>query len=78
MSQGRNERAIYDGADRATVAASAGPFDSSVKLLRLAEKSRFLGEHLMSVEDAATTAFSTDHDTALSLLILVDYRRKPW
>ena len=27
----------------ATVAASAGPFDSSDKLLRLAEKSRFLG-----------------------------------
>ena len=70
VSQGRSERAIYDGADRATVAASAGPFDSSVKLLRLAEKSRFLGEHLMSVEDAATTAFSTDHDTALSLLHL--------
>ena len=43
-------------------------FGLSDKLLRLAEKSQFLGEHLMSVEDAATTAFSADHETAVSLL----------
>ena len=67
-SYGRNEGGIYHGAGRATAMASAGLFDSSVKLLRLAEKSRFLGEHLMSVEDAATTAFSADHKTAVSLL----------
>jgi hypothetical protein len=38
-----NERAIYDGAGRAAVASSAGPFALSVKLLRLTEKSQFLG-----------------------------------
>lgn len=63
-----SERAIYDGAGRTAVASSAGPFALSVKLLRLTEKSQFLGEHLMSVEDAATTAFSADHKTAVSLL----------
>ena len=68
VSRECEERAIYDGARRTAAASSAGPFALSVKLLRLTEKSQFLGEHLMSVEDAATTAFSADHKTAVSLL----------
>ena len=38
------------------------------RLLRSAEKILFLGENPMSVEDAAATVFSAEHDAAVSLL----------